>query len=339
MVDHLLRERLTAQLLSGPPATSAIDVVERLLAVQAQDPRGARLAIRARSTGLTRTDVDRALDDKSLVITTLNRGTLHLVRRDDYWWLHRLTTPQLATGSKRRLQQEGVSPSDAVRGITAITTALADGPMRRDDLRQRVATAGVPVEGQAFVHVVFAATLAGLIVRGPMLGADQGFVLVRDWLGKAPKFDRDNALAALARRYLAGHGPASDADLARWAGITLADARRGLSEITHELTERADGLAALRVAASPAELPPPRLLGAFEPCLLGWVSRTQITGRHQRLVTTNGRFRPFAMVRGKAAATWRLSRHRLELSALTTISQRHRAALAADADGVRAFLG
>ena len=41
----MLRERLTAQLLAGLPARDATAVVKRLLAVQSQDPRGARLAI------------------------------------------------------------------------------------------------------------------------------------------------------------------------------------------------------------------------------------------------------------------------------------------------------
>ena len=76
----LLAERLTAQLLAGPPAADALEVAEQLLAVQAQDPRGARLAIRARTEGLTAADVDRALTaDRSIVIQWLNRGTLHLV--------------------------------------------------------------------------------------------------------------------------------------------------------------------------------------------------------------------------------------------------------------------
>ena len=102
----VLAERLAAQLLSGPPAGEVVDVVRRLLAVQAQDPRGARLAIRARSAGLSVADVDRALtDDRSVVITTVNRGTLHLIRSDDYWWLHPLTTPQLMTACARRLRR------------------------------------------------------------------------------------------------------------------------------------------------------------------------------------------------------------------------------------------
>ena len=76
----------------------------RLLAVQGQDPRGFRLAVRARTRGLTAADVDRALtDDRSLVVTWLNRGTLHLVRSEDYPWLHALTAPPQATGIARRL--------------------------------------------------------------------------------------------------------------------------------------------------------------------------------------------------------------------------------------------
>src|SRR5256885_11574903 len=55
---------LFRSLLSGPRARSPVDVVGRLLAVQAQDWRAARLAIRARSSGLTAADVDRARTDE-----------------------------------------------------------------------------------------------------------------------------------------------------------------------------------------------------------------------------------------------------------------------------------
>src|SRR3954453_7139028 len=69
--QQLLAERLHNQLLSGDPAGSVVDVVRRLLAVQAQDPRGARLAIRSRSVGLRASDVDTALNDKQVLISTL----------------------------------------------------------------------------------------------------------------------------------------------------------------------------------------------------------------------------------------------------------------------------
>ncbi|HEY5142084.1 MAG TPA: crosslink repair DNA glycosylase YcaQ family protein, partial [Solirubrobacteraceae bacterium] len=117
----MIARRLRAQLLSGSPARSAEAVTQRLLAIQAQDPRGARLAVRARSRGLTAADVDRALtDERSLLITWLNRGTLHLIRSEDYGWLHAVTTPPLARGNARRLGQEGVSPAAAERGVRTI---------------------------------------------------------------------------------------------------------------------------------------------------------------------------------------------------------------------------
>ena len=92
----MIAERLSAQLLSGPPARAAVDVARRLLAVQGQDPRGARLAIRCRSVGLSAADFDRALtEERSLLITWCNRGTLHLLASEDYPWLHAVTTPPL----------------------------------------------------------------------------------------------------------------------------------------------------------------------------------------------------------------------------------------------------
>jgi hypothetical protein len=177
--------------------------------------------------------VDRELNNRTLVVTWLNRGTLHLVRPEDYWWLQQLTTTQLVTGNARRLGQEGVSPGQADRGVAVIDAALAaNGPMTRAQLREVVQSADVPVAGQAMVHILFLSALRGLTIRGPVVGRDQAFVLVRDWLGHPPRgSDRDMALSELARRFLAGHGPADERDLSKWAGITLGDARRGMSGV------------------------------------------------------------------------------------------------------------
>jgi hypothetical protein len=334
-------ERCAAQLLRGDAATSVEEVASRLLAIQAQDPRGARLAVRARSAGLSAADVDSALARRSLVVTWLNRGTLHLVRAEDYWWLQPLTTPQLLTGNSRRLAQEGVPPQDAERGVAAVRAALAaDGPLTRAKLRERVAAAGVRTEGQALVHVLVLASIRGLIVRGPVAGRDQAFVLARDWLGAPPPaVSREAALGELARRYLAGHAPAADHDLARWAGIGLRDARLGLSLCG--AVQRADGLAEL--PASPrraaAALPPPRLLGAFDPLLLGWASRDPITGPHRQLVTVNGLFRPFALAGGRAVATWTITGGQVVLAPFGELDTETRAALESDAADVTRFLG
>ena len=116
MSGEVINARFAAQLLCEQRGADAVAVTDRLLAVQAQDLRSARLAIRARTGGLTVADVDRALtSERTLVLGWLNRGTLHLVRREDYWWLHALTTPPLFTGNARRLTQTGVTPVCARR--------------------------------------------------------------------------------------------------------------------------------------------------------------------------------------------------------------------------------
>jgi hypothetical protein len=314
-------------------------VVERLLAVQAQDGRGVRLAIRARSVGLTAADVDAALTvDRSLVISWLNRGTLHLVRREDYPWLQQLTTPQLRAGTARRLSQEGVTPDGAALGVKAIQRALEDGPLDRDLLRERVAAVGVRAAGQAFVHLLVLASIRGLIVRGPMLAGRQAFVLVRDWLGESRPVDRDAALAELARRYLAGHGPASANDLARWAGLPLRDARAGLKAIVSELHQDEDGLVDLQRPKTTSRLPEPQLLGSFEPVLLGWTSRDAILGDDAGRVVSGGVFRAFALVRGRAVATWTTSRGVVDLEPFRPLNSTDRSALETEAADVTRYL-
>ena len=338
----LVARRLAAQLLSGTPAGATAEVAGRLLAIQAQDQRGARLAIRARSHGLSAADVDTALtEDRSVVVTWLNRGTLHLVRAEDYWWLHRLTTPPLLRGNARRLAQEGVPPDDAERGVAVIERSLAaEGPLTRAQLGERIAAAGVRTQGQALVHQLGLASLRGICVRGPMVRGEHAYALVRDWLVERPgPFDRDRALAELAVRYLAGHGPASDRDLAQWAGLPLRDAQRGLAAIAGRLAGRDDGLASLAGNAGIPPLPPPRLLGVFDPVLLGWSSREFIAGPHGRLVVAGGMFRAFALVRGRAAGTWTMPGGTVALAPFAPLAPADAAALDADAAEVERFLG
>jgi len=225
--------------------------------------------------------------------------------------------------------------------VRVIERALgADGPLTRPQLRERLDAARVPTADQALVHVLMLSTLQGLTVRGPMVGREHAYALVADWLGQQAPVARERALAELARRYLAGHAPAGERDLARWAGLPLRDARAGLAAIAPELRERPDGLielAARRRGAAPP-LPPPRLLGPFDPLLLGWCSREEIVGQNKTLVTNNGLFRPFALVRGKAVASWRLAGGKVTLEPFGRLARADREALDAEAEAVLRYL-
>ena len=121
--------------------------------------------------------------------------------------------------------------------------------------------------------------------------------------------DEEQALATLARRYLAGYGPASAADLAYWSGLGLGAARRAF-EAAGEL-ERAGDLRALPGTLDAEEPPPvPRalLLAAFDTVLLGYRSREPVVAaaHERRVLPGGGILRPTVLARGTAAGTWRL---------------------------------
>jgi hypothetical protein len=330
--------RFRAQLLLPPGAGQVEQVVDRLLAVQAQDARAFRLSLRARSHDTSAHDVDIALSKRrTLVVSWLFRGTLHLVRSADYWWLHTLTAPRMVANNKRRLAQLGLDEATTKRGVRAVREAVAENPKTRDELRLALDSAGVPTTGQALAHVLVAATLHAQLIRGPVRNGDHCFVDAEQWLDRPPVPDRDGCLGMLARRYLAGHGPAAPADLAAYAGITPTDARRAFDLVAAE-TRRVDTLYAVADNGDAAPLPPPRLLGMFDPVLHGWSDRSFVTGAHKDVVTRNGMFRATALLDAHVAGTWTLSGGVVRLSALRRLTSTELVALEHEAADVLHYL-
>jgi hypothetical protein len=351
--------RASAQLLHRPGRAGTAVLVRHLVAVQAQDLRSARLALRARAEGLTAADVGAALEARELVVAWLHRGTLHLVAAEDHPWLLAVTAPARLAANRRRLGQEGVSPDAADRAVAIIEAALAqEGPLTRPELAERIAARGIRTEGQATPHLLMLAALRGITVLGPMRGERQAFVLVRDWLGSgaarsgparagrsgsAPAGrsgpDHAAALAELARRYLAAHGPAAAADLASWAGLPLGEARAGLTAIGSELAEAEHGLVDLADREPPPGAIPPRLLAPFDPYLLGWKDRGfALSAKHaKRVHPGGGMLRATATVDGRVVGTWTAPGGTVELDLFARVDAKARRALDREARDVEAF--
>jgi winged helix DNA-binding protein len=279
------------------PAGGPGEIVRALLAVQAQDRRGASLALRARGTGFGATDVESALGE-DLLVAWLLRGTLHLVAREDHPWLLALTAPRADRANRRRLEQEQVEAADVERAVDLIASALGDdGPQTRAELGERLERAGIRTAGQALPHLLMRAALDGAIVIGPGARFERA--------APAGAIDRNAALAELARRWLVAHGPGTDRDLAGWAGLPLRDARAALSSIAGELTER-DGLVDLERGDQDDGRLGARLLPVFDDYLLGWRDRSFALAPQdgRRVHPSGGIIRAVATVDGRAVGTW-----------------------------------
>jgi hypothetical protein len=333
--------RFGAQLLGQQRAERAEDVVQRLLAVQAQDARAFRLAVRSRSTGCTAASVDAALSlDRSLVVSWLCRGTLHLVRAADYWWLHRLTAPRQLGRNAQRLAQLGVDDARVQAAVTVILAAVAAGPRSRAELAATVDDAGLPTAGQILVHLLVAASLRAHLVRGPLRDGEHCFVDAERWLDRPRDVhDKDQTLTSLAHRYLVGHGPAGPRDLAAFCGITLGDARRGFAQIASKTCQLYDEMTYLDGQTLEHSPPAPRLLGMFDPVLHGWADRSFVLGDYSGAVTSNGMFRATALVNGHIAGTWTIPSGVVTLRMAQPMSGELTAALRDEAADVLRFLG
>jgi hypothetical protein len=150
---------------------------------------------------------------------------------------------------------------------------------------------------------------------------EQLFVLFDEWLPPTPPREREEALGELARRFFAGHGPATVRDLARWAGLPVRDVRAGLATAAAQLerlvvagTEHwmhPDTPA--RLAAARAEAEGVLLLPGFDELVLGYADRscTVPTEFADRIVPgSNGMFRATVVHAGTVVGVWRAGRRK-----------------------------
>src|SRR6266542_4455510 len=160
--------------------------------------------------------------------------------------------------------------------------------------------------------------------------------------------DRDAALAELAVRYLAAHGPAAPQDLAFWSGIRMGDVRRGWRSIADRLIEvEAPGATLWTLKSAPKEAPKGivRLLPNFDEYLLGWRDRGFAVApeRWKTINRGGGWLHPVVLVDGRAAGTWKSERgpqrFRVDIRPFGRLSPAVRRQVASEADSVGAFLG
>src|SRR6266568_8465767 len=243
--DQVRLLRLRAQWLPPRPGDTVPGVahlVKERGGIQAQDAQAAQLALRVRSAGLVAADVERArVQERTIIRTWGQRGTLHLLATEDLGWLLPLFSPVFIAGNRRRYVELGLDEEILARGVRAIHTVLANkGPLTRDELVEQLATHDIRLTGQARPYLIWHAALKGLICLGPDRGAKPTYVLLSDWVGQGHQvhsLSQESAHAELARRYLKAYGPATPEDLAAWSGMPMSTTRAAWQRIADQRIE------------------------------------------------------------------------------------------------------
>jgi hypothetical protein len=314
--ERVRRLRLRAQRIEPRSRDGVLAVVRDVCGIQAQDARAAALSVRARAEGLTAVDIAGAPD---VVRVWAWRGTLHLLPVADLAWVLPLVAPPAGRSVRARWKQLGLDEGAYTRAREAIVAALEPGPRSRAELREALTAAGVDASGQRLPHLLRRVALEGLL-HHPL---DDTFAA----LDPPSLVPREQALAELGRRYVAGYGPASERDLAKWSGLPAADVREAWA-------------AAPSAPAGETRAASVRLLPAFDTYLLGYADRDDVVPPEHaaRVFPGGGWVHPVLLVDGLAAGSWKLAAGRVEVEPFASLTQDVQAALEPEAADVERFL-
>ena len=292
--------------IAKPWASSPIEAVRHLLALQGQDYAGALWSIGLRTPGATAADVEAAHHSGDFVRSWPFRSTLHMVAAEDLGWMIALTGDREHAAAAGRHRQLGLEAADFERA-EQITRDRLHGSARleRRELLAAISEGGVGIEGQRGAHLLVRLAQSGVAV----LCGQNTWTLLDDHVRSPRHLDREAALTEIARRYLTARGPATERDLAWWTGLKLTDARAAIATVADEF-DRLD-LDGVTYHVAPGLEPAPdgvHVLPGFDEYLLGYADRSApLAGRELSTVVpgSNGMFLSTVVVNGEIVGTWR----------------------------------
>lgn len=314
--ETLLRLRWRALLLDGHDDPDVTDVVAWFGALQAQDLRHGQWAIGVRSGRLTRADVEVAHREGRILRTWVMRGTLHHVPAADAAWMVEHLGRRMRPAVVTRLRNVGVDEADAARAVDALVTALAGGAQPRSACRTAVRGVLGDATTEQISRVIDLAALDAGVLPDATDGGEQRYTLLVNAAPVSQRLDRPEAHVTIARRYVRGHGPVSPHDLARWAGMTVTDARRAIAELGDELTTVTWNDTVLHLTRELADRGPSDdesvcLLPAYDEHVIGYASRqpTVPLPHDGRIVPGgNGIYQPTVGRAAGTLGTWKQAR-------------------------------
>ncbi len=306
----LNRALLARQHLLERSRASALDMIEHLVGLQAQDPKPPYLGLWTRIEGFDPAELSTLIERREAVRIALMRSTIHLVSARDAAELRALVQPmleRLVVGSYRRAIEgldvhEVAYAGRALLEKEALTfAALGDALLERYPESDRNALANAV---RAYVPLV------QIPPRG-LWGASGAAVhtTMEKRLGHAPV--EEPSVDRLVLRYLAAFGPASVMDVQAWSGLTRLGAVliRLRPRLVTFSDEQGRELFDLPDAPRPdADAPAPvRFLPPFDNALLSHADRTRIIDDETRraIATLNGMVPGALLVDGFYAGSWR----------------------------------
>jgi hypothetical protein len=321
----LNRALLARQWLLEPRAATALEAVEHLVGLQAQDVRAPYFQLVPRLRCFDPAELSALLEARAAVRIVLMRGTIHLVSARDAYMLRALVQPMIARAT------------DGNHGVTAGQQEIARAGRALVEAEPRTFAQLAEQLGPRFPaddpqHLAQQVRAHVPLVQVPPRGLWQrsgapAHTSLEAWC--ADEQDHQLDMEALILRYLAAFGPATVQDAQKWSGLTrLAPHFRALAEQGRAVTTT-DAETGKRVLYDLPDAPrpdpgatgrlAPMLTGPFDNLILSHADTTRVLPAEHRakVMTQNGLFAGLVLVDGFAAGNWRIKATNKQRATLT----------------------
>lgn len=335
-LDAWNRTLLHRQHLRERIAEDAIEVLDRCVGLQSQDPRAAFYGLASRIVDFDPAELDDLLTDREVVRMATLRSTVFLTDAEDARWIRPLVQPVLdaeAAIHAKRLQR---AAPDSV--VAAATELLTGAQLAGSDLGKQLAQR-FPDERPATLTALTRCRLP--LVQVPPRGLWTGrgvptYRLFDEWVGPGePAVTGREARKDLIRLYLRGFGPATAKAITTWSGLT------GMAPIVEEMEadwelERLVGpddqvlydLDGLGLADD--EPAPARLIAPYDNVIAAAADRRRIDPEnvYRTMQTSNGISPGFVLAGGFLCGSWGFDdERRIVVTYATSVPARARRAV------------
>ncbi len=311
---QLVATRLQLQGLCRP-FQDPCSALQSMTAMQSQDLSMSIRALSLRSGCATANAVEQAFNAGHILRTHLLRPTWHLVMAKDLHWLLDLSADKILRQMRAHLKELELSPKVLSKARNIIQKRLEDlGSASREELMWALQSNGIATENNRGSLILMEAEMRRLLCSGPLVKRKQSYALIDQRAGKSTEgMTREEAMARLALRYYASHGPASVQDFSWWSGLNEGEASRASAAVSQQLQElRCKEDDTFYYCSKDSEIfdSAPRttlLLPAYDELVIAYRDRQALVpaNRQGHCISTNGIFYPLILHNAKVLGRWK----------------------------------
>ena len=235
-IKELIQRRLANQRLISTKFETCVDVVSHFGAVQSQDYPMAKWAVGIRMRKASDSDIEMSVNSGDIIRTHILRPTWHFVSCKDIRWMMELSAPFVKKATQYIDRQVGLTDEIFKKVWKIIKVELEhEDNLTKEDLTDRLAKKKIKVDSLLATQILIRAELEMRLCSGVRKEKKATYSLFDRRVRESEKISKKDSLVKLASVYFNSRSPATVKDFMWWSGLSLSDAKFGISGLGENL--------------------------------------------------------------------------------------------------------